>query len=187
MYVAMRLFLLRFLRRCCCGLQLRVLCLPQMSSDLGLEPSKAKLQPSFSSVLRSLAGSCAGPRLACKRTTEAAISVFETRLCISHKICIRFVAVDAIQVKCIGCTLRRPSLQSREHAKRRDYSALEHACTDAAAASHGRLHKSPPAFIDSHVAHDGTAKDLRAHEGGDTGRRLLRLQAAGLDVVERRQ
>ena len=75
---------------------------------------------------------------------------------------------------------------AREHAKRRDHSALEHACTDAAAASHGRLHKSPPAVIDSHVANDRTTKDLRAHEGSDTGRRLLRLQAAGLDVVERR-
>ena len=49
------------------------------------------------------------------------------------------------------------------------------------------MRASPNAFINSHVANDSTTKDLRAHEGGDTGRRLLRLQAAGLDVVERRQ
>ena len=112
--------------------------------------------------------------------------MFATYFCSSHKICIRFVAADTEQAKCRLLHLQAPVAAIARARHQRDHSALEHACTDAAAASHGRLRKSPPAVIDSHVADHGTTKDLRAHEGSDTGRRLLRLQAAGLDELERR-
>ena len=142
-------------------------------------------------------GASAASGLVSKQTLASASAIGPGSLpgCIRHFRAVRIAFVATR--RCLRAQWQRPprahwlvhlvaqALRSASIARARHQRDRIHACTDAAAASHGRLHKSTDAFINSHVADDSTT-DLRAHEGGDTGRRLLRLQAAGLDVVERR-
>ena len=119
----------------------------------------------MSSVLQSLAGAqCIWPKLCAfvpQKKTNARGSTWNPG---GHAAVNRKSTGGRAYSWSTGCTRRRSSLQPRRGAAvararhQRDHSALEHACTDAAAASHGRMHKSPPELINSHVADDSTTK-----------------------------